>query len=179
MNDVDERLARLLDDAVPRPPRELDGAEIRNARPRRRIVRIAAPALAAAVVVAVAVVAVVVTRPATDENGVGSGQADRPTPTDVQPVARRATRPWRRCSGCSPPHRSCRTPTRSASRPRRSCGTRCRRVRAIWSTARAGGSGHGTVSAALHYFANHLPDGLTKSGSGRRERSERTDRAKD
>jgi hypothetical protein len=172
MSDIDERLAQLLDDAVPRPPREFDGAEIRNARPRRRIVRMAAPALAAAVVVAVAVIAVVVIRPASDETGVGSGKPTNGTTTNptknppppagsspreqtlaaVKRLLAAAPRVPNTDEVDHPPAKQLRQPMSQST------GNLVDRAR--WWI------GTGTVGAAFHYFANHLPDGLTKSGSG-------------
>jgi hypothetical protein len=56
MTDLGDRLARLLHDAVPEPPHELDPSAIRaSAAPHGRRKRLLAPALAAAAVAAVAI----------------------------------------------------------------------------------------------------------------------------
>src|SRR5258707_6834060 len=56
MTDLGDRLARVLHDAVPEPPHELDPAAIRaSATHRERRKRLLAPALAAAAVAAVAI----------------------------------------------------------------------------------------------------------------------------
>lgn len=74
MNDLDQRLARLLDDALPQPTRGLDAAAIRDAAgQRRRATRRLAPALAAAAVAVVAAGSVLVAR---------SGRHDTPPSTD-------------------------------------------------------------------------------------------------
>jgi hypothetical protein len=154
MNDLDQRLARVLQDVVPHPPRPLDAAAIRRGRARRaRLVRVLAPALAAAVVVAVAVVGALLA---------GSPRhhqpADKPAPQHT-PYAD-TLRAVERLLNAAPVLPGAdvvdHAPTPALQQPFMQPGSPNDVDRIRWWTA------PGTVNAALAYFRAHPAPGVVK-----------------
>jgi hypothetical protein len=176
MSDFDRRLAQLLDDAVPQPPRALDPGVIqagqlsdgRTSRPARTMLAVAAAVL----VVAGIVTAVVVTRVPSRAPLAGGPQTSAgPTPAgptlggpDTATSRREITvHAVERLLATAPvpPNAipSAHAPVAALRRPPFTPGETNLVRRTKWATAPE------TVDAALEYFAARLPKGFTPAMS--------------
>jgi hypothetical protein len=151
MSDVDDRLARALDDAVPQPPRELDPESIRTAPPARRR-RSLGPSLAAAAVVVIAVgVGLVSHHRSTPDSAPGGSPRD----VTVRAVARLLAGAPTVPGATELDHPPVKVLDGPMQRP--GFSNVVRRAR-LWTAP-------GTMATALSYYRAHVPAGLSLSGT--------------
>jgi hypothetical protein len=179
---MDERLAQLLDDAVPQPPREIDPKSLRTEAvrgPRRGLL---APVLAAAAIVAVAVtIAALVGRDAPAHTPSGRSAPARPAGRTSQPpssidagenerqhaadlVARDVTAEVvPRLLAAAPvvpgATRVAHAPVKALRQPMETPASPNLVRRTRWWTA------PGTMADAIAYYGAHPPGGTKKDGS--------------
>ena len=170
MTDLDEGLARALDEAVPPPPHDLDPESLRGASPPERRPRLLAPVLTAAAMVAVAVTIAALAGPNTSprppstpfgpvsRSGVTSAPPPGPVANPQQITARAVTRLLAKVPSLPGAKPVDHAPVPVLRKPMTEwAGNRVHRTR--WWLA------SGSVVDALAYFTAHPAAGTKSSGS--------------
>jgi hypothetical protein len=158
MTDLDQRLARVLSETVPKPPCTLDAAAIREGASRRRTRRShrLAPALAAAAVVAVTAGVLLSQHQPAPRRASPEQRSSAVSPrTATQRVVERLLAAAPIVPGATPVGHS---PTKPLDQPMFEPGSPNVISRTRWWTA------PGTPDA-LQFFRTHLPAGVTPGGS--------------